>query len=209
MRVGLRFFALAVALLVPATSLHARKVAPLPCGDGRFVFQSNDGELLVGSGAQQVVVVAGDRISIESGCPLDQLQTSRVRPARHATKLTASWKACGEKRSVRLIASISKNDDCRLMKGIRRAKKSRAKRFTATRSFCGDRILDSGNDEQCDGRGCPGGETCSDQCDLVTAVAWSPDGALLASVAGGQLVQLGTNALSTGPDTSVRFWRWE
>jgi len=45
--------------------------------------------------------------------------------------------------------------------------------------------------------------------DLVTAVAWSPDGSMLASTAGGPLVSLATNDLSTGPDMAVRFWRSE
>ncbi len=52
-------------------------------------------------------------------------------------------------------------------------------------------------------------QTVGGSADLVTAVAWSPDGSTLASVAGGQLVQLATNPLSSGPDTSVRFWRWQ
>ena len=52
-------------------------------------------------------------------------------------------------------------------------------------------------------------QTVSGSADLVTAVAWSPNGALLASVAGGQLVSLATNQESTGPDMSVRFWRWQ
>jgi len=52
-------------------------------------------------------------------------------------------------------------------------------------------------------------QTVAGSGDLVTAVAWSPDGTALASVAGGQLVQQATNALSTGPDTSLRLWRWQ
>jgi WD40 repeat protein len=43
--------------------------------------------------------------------------------------------------------------------------------------------------------------------DLVTAVAWSPDSTMLASVAGGQLVYLATNQMSDGPDTLVRLWK--
>jgi len=44
--------------------------------------------------------------------------------------------------------------------------------------------------------------------DLVTAVAWSPDGELLASTAGGPLVNLELNEMVEGPDTTVRFWTW-
>ena len=42
--------------------------------------------------------------------------------------------------------------------------------------------------------------------DLVTNVAWSPDGRTLASVAGGPLVALATNQLVEGPDMQLRLW---
>jgi WD40 repeat protein len=52
-------------------------------------------------------------------------------------------------------------------------------------------------------------QTVGGSGDLVTALAWSPDGSRLASVAGGQLVSLGTNQSVTGPDMRVRLWRWQ
>lgn len=52
-------------------------------------------------------------------------------------------------------------------------------------------------------------QTISGHADLVTAVAFSPDGQTLASTAGGPLVSLATNDLSTGPDMAIRFWRWQ
>ena len=44
--------------------------------------------------------------------------------------------------------------------------------------------------------------------DVVTAVAWSPDGATLASTAGGPLIMLALVDVSDGPDETVRLWRW-
>jgi WD40 repeat protein len=44
--------------------------------------------------------------------------------------------------------------------------------------------------------------------DVVTAVAWSPDGATLASTAGGPLIMLALVDASDGPDKTVRLWRW-
>src|SRR5262245_19479222 len=44
--------------------------------------------------------------------------------------------------------------------------------------------------------------------DVVTALAWSPDGEHLASTAGGPLLQLRIADMSEGPDQSVRLWRW-
>lgn len=42
--------------------------------------------------------------------------------------------------------------------------------------------------------------------DLVTAVAFSPDGATLASTAGGPVLSMALLESTTGPDTNVRFW---
>jgi WD40 repeat protein len=50
-------------------------------------------------------------------------------------------------------------------------------------------------------------DTIAGHADLVTAVAWSPDGRALASTAGGQLVQESLNQIVSGPDTAIRLWR--
>jgi WD40 repeat protein len=42
--------------------------------------------------------------------------------------------------------------------------------------------------------------------DTVTAVAWSPDGATLASTAGGPLFSVPLSEIVTGPDQAVRLW---
>jgi WD40 repeat protein len=42
--------------------------------------------------------------------------------------------------------------------------------------------------------------------DLVTAVAFSPDGATLASTAGGPVLSMALLESTTGPDTAVRLW---
>jgi WD40 repeat protein len=44
--------------------------------------------------------------------------------------------------------------------------------------------------------------------DLVTALAWSPDGATLASTAGGPLLKQALVEVSDGPDQTIRLWRW-
>lgn len=49
--------------------------------------------------------------------------------------------------------------------------------------------------------------TVTGHADLVTAVAWSPDGRTLASTAGGQLVQESINQMVLGPDMTIRLWR--
>ena len=42
--------------------------------------------------------------------------------------------------------------------------------------------------------------------DIVSAVAWSPDGHVLASTAGGPRVSLALLNVTTGPDLTVRLW---
>ncbi len=51
-------------------------------------------------------------------------------------------------------------------------------------------------------------DTLVGHADAVTAVAWSPDGARLASTAGGPLLLLRLADVSDGPDQNVRLWRW-
>ena len=51
-------------------------------------------------------------------------------------------------------------------------------------------------------------DTLTGHDDVVTAVAWSPDGTTLASTAGGPLIMLALVEVSDGPDEAVRLWRW-
>jgi WD40 repeat protein len=44
--------------------------------------------------------------------------------------------------------------------------------------------------------------------DTVSAVTWSPDGATLASTAGGPALSMALLESTVGPDMAVRLWRW-
>jgi WD40 repeat protein len=44
--------------------------------------------------------------------------------------------------------------------------------------------------------------------DDVSALAWSPDGSMLASTAGGPVLSQILNEVVDGPDTAVQLWRW-
>src|SRR5262249_3018542 len=96
---------------------------------------------------------------------------ANIKATREATRITAAWSSCtGLKGRVTLRASIDAAT-CNTMRGRLRDKAARPKvaaSFRATRSRCGDGIVDAGNNEQCDaGVGCAGGEVCNASCGCV------------------------------------------
>ena len=147
-----------LALAAPAYA------APPACAGGRYLLRPEDGQLIVGATARDAVTVAGNRLSIDSGCPADQATNVRVKGTRRGTRITASWSACGEQRKVRLVASITRASQCEQMTGVRRARRSAAKHWAARLSRCGDGFTDPGNDEACDGSTCPDGQACTSAC---------------------------------------------
>jgi WD40 repeat protein len=50
-------------------------------------------------------------------------------------------------------------------------------------------------------------DTLEGHNDLVTALAWSPDGETLASTAGGPLLKQALVDVSDGPDQTIRLWQ--
>jgi WD40 repeat protein len=51
-------------------------------------------------------------------------------------------------------------------------------------------------------------DTLAGHDDVVTSLAWSPDGQVLASTAGGPLLMLRLVEVSEGPDQAIHLWRW-
>src|SRR5262249_45892084 len=51
-------------------------------------------------------------------------------------------------------------------------------------------------------------DTLEGHDDVVTALAWSPDGETLASTAGGPLLKEALIDVSDGTEQTVRLWRW-
>jgi WD40 repeat protein len=49
-------------------------------------------------------------------------------------------------------------------------------------------------------------DTLAGHDDIVSAVAWSPDGSMLASTAGGPLLSGSLNSIVEGPDQAIRLW---
>src|SRR5262245_56935760 len=137
--------AAALVLLEGATALSRKR--PTPCPGGRFLVQSSDGPLVAGASTplpDAVVVNDHGRVVIASGCPETAGRlTARARFAR----LSARWAACDAMAGVRLRAKLAA-PACDTLVGRLRAKRQPAKRFTATRSGCGDGVVDEGGGEQ-------------------------------------------------------------
>jgi Pectinacetylesterase len=161
----LRSLFVLVLTLVPALPALAKK-APV-CPDGRFVQETRI--IPVGGsagGAFDVVVVQGGQISIGSGCAPVHAQLRGKKDG--STSVHAKWKKCGDYRKVKLNARIVADGDetCARLTGSLKAKKASAIALDATRTRCGDGIVDTGAGEACD----PPGGACNDQCQTDGAI---------------------------------------
>jgi hypothetical protein len=146
-------------LVVVGPAAAARRTV---CPDGRFVQETR---ILPGSadGAFDAVVIANGTISIESGCDATRVHEKALKSG--ATRVRAAWKRCGTLKKVRLGGTIiTDGDPCRRLIAVVKARKTAGAAVGATRSACGDGIVDPGNGEACD----PPSATCDAQCQLTT-----------------------------------------
>lgn len=144
---GRRIVALLSALL--ASVVVAEPAGAKPCKSGRFLVKHG------GTRYFDAVTLAGGRVSIDRMCA----------PARgkfhggRKTSVAAKWRACEAYRNARLTAKIR---DCRDMKGKLRARRPKLKmNFGATRSVCGDGVVDVDGGEDCEP---PGTRACDARC---------------------------------------------
>ncbi|MCW5892760.1 MAG: hypothetical protein KIT14_19785 [bacterium] len=177
---------LALAVLVLAAPAAARKRPPA-CPDGGFIVT---GTTLTGlPGSSDGVFVVGKQVRLASGCDATKLRR-RSRAARD--RLAARWKRCtaGDAvvKRVRLRARVAA-PACDTLEGTVKVRGRKKMRFTATRSRCGDgvvdgsagEICDDGNTTPCDGcsADCTSADTCIADCAAYTrptlAVAACPD----------------------------------
>src|SRR5947208_2016913 len=137
MREALRAVMLAIlALVAPAAAKR-----PL-CQDGRFVQAA---PILPGLAPRpsDAVVVKDGELSIESGCAPTPVHEKALR--RGGTRVHAKWKTCGTLRDVRFAGTIRDDGDaCVRLDGALRARKIHAVAVAATRTRCGDGIVDGG-----------------------------------------------------------------
>jgi hypothetical protein len=152
-----------IAGVVPSLLLGLAAVAPAiaarpVCPDGRFV---QNGPVLPGSpdAAFGAIVIENGQVTIENGCPPTR---AKLRGKKNGdTRVRAKWKQCGTLRKVRLSGNIIEDGaSCARLVGIVKAKKEETETLGATRTRCGDGVVDPVTGETCD----PPGASCSDQC---------------------------------------------
>jgi hypothetical protein len=148
---------IAGAVITPAqAATHKRHKKPPACPPGRYVVR---GAALIPAApsALYAVVVQDQDVGIDSDCPLSK---GRVTPTTQGTQVFGRWASCGPLEGVRLRALTESL--CNAMAGVLRARRYSARRFVATRSRCGDGIVDVGAGEQCDVlQGCDPPATCT------------------------------------------------
>lgn len=172
----------AVALALASPAAAAR---PTACPDGRFLLPEGVALLTPPApGDRRIVTLAAKRLAIEGVCPPAR---AKVKASRRATVVGARWRACGERKGVRLSGTLA-SPGCNVLRGSLKAKKQPAVAFQAGRSVCGDGFADVAGGETCDRP--PGGETGAEPTpasldaarDAIAAgatdVPLSPDGTL-------------------------------
>jgi len=149
---------LLVALL--AADAQASDRPPI-CPDARYVVEA---ELPDDASGRFLVRIEDDRVFFETFCT--GRHWGRIRRTRRGPRLRARLRGCESLgRSVRVAATVT--DGCETFAGAMQVDGKRPRRRTlrATRSRCGDGVVDGGNGETCDGAGgCVEGHACGEQC---------------------------------------------
>jgi hypothetical protein len=165
MRPPLRETVVRAAVLVLAT-IHPALAKPSVCPEGRFVQATR---ILPGAANESfdAVIIQNGQIAIASGCDPARVH---LKATRKGTRVRAAWRRCGDLRRVRLSGTIVEDGEpCRRLIGTLRAKKTDASALSATRTTCGDTIIDPAR-ETCD----PPGSTCSAQCQIEQSTGPDP-----------------------------------
>jgi hypothetical protein len=139
-----------VVAMACATVAVAGRGAKITCPPGRYLVQEGAPLLPAGRPLQidAVAVHANGAISIDSGCPPVQ---GKVKATKHGPHLKVRWRAgacTGVASKAKVHARVTA--DCNMLSGTLKAKGLRVS-FGATRSACGDGIIDVEGGEICDG----------------------------------------------------------
>ena len=150
---------LATALVAGPSAAVARPPAT-SCPPGRFLLAAG-GAAARGLPQPVAITIDGPSVAMDVACsdPVVRVVATAAR-----TRVRARWTHCNAgPGSIRLRASIAA-PACERMTGVLGTGRARPRRFTATRSACGDGRRDP-EIEECDaGVGCGAGEMCTAAC---------------------------------------------
>jgi hypothetical protein len=146
--------------LMLVVGVDARRAKESPCAGGRFVVAGDPlmaEATLGGPDAITVEVGSPNLVSTDSGCPETK---AVVRKTRRGTRVGVRWPRCGGVAGrVRLRALFA--EDCASLSGTLRGRsQTLARDVVATRSTCGDGMLDVGAGEACEDAAPCGDDAC-------------------------------------------------
>jgi len=131
---------------------------PPPCAGGRYLVQ--DAPLIAGSTAVEPDVVSiGDfQVAVDSGCAPKPVN---VRATWQGTRFRRRWWECDAIAGPVVVTGLIE-PTCQVMTGRLVARRAKLRRnFVATRSRCGDAIVDVGGGEECEtAEDCAGDVAC-------------------------------------------------
>lgn len=151
-----------ILLTARSSPVAAKMPKPQRCAPGRFLVDPADEPLLPG----ETLLIDALGFDAQGGVSLDGCDAgapASVRAKRRATTLLAKWQACGTFAKVSVSARIA-SPACDTLTGRIKAKKTKAKTFTAHLSMCGDHRVDTGGGEVCDGSAQSGDASCPGSC---------------------------------------------
>src|SRR6185369_16403156 len=156
---ALRSVAAFILVLASVGSSPARTARPAPCEPGRFLVS---GSPVAGkAGALQL----GSAVSLDALCASVAPKKLKIN-RKGVTAVLAKWSSCdGLTGTVVLHGKILAG--CNAFDGTLKAKKLKTK-IHATRSTCGDGVVDQGGGEVCDDGNTTGGDGCEADCKHAT-----------------------------------------
>lgn len=131
---------------------------PPPCAGGRYLVQ--DAPLIAGGAAvvPDVISIGDFQVAVGSGCAAKPVN---VRATWQGTRFRKRWWQCDDIAGPVVVTALIE-PTCQVMTGRLVARRAKVRRnFVATRSRCGDGIVDAGGGEECEAAAdCPDEVAC-------------------------------------------------
>ena len=189
--------ALVAVVVLSSDWATSKKERPPACPSARYLLSS---PLVIGEPATPVSgLEAGDsNVALDDTC--DPIAPKRYKGTKKkGTRVRVKWPACeGLRGKVRLRGRIV--DDCQTFTGSLRARRFK-ERFTATRSRCGDELVDTGGGEECDP---PAAGTCSAECRRTVSAVVGAGGGQVTSLDDRLSVNIPAGALAGDTEITIR-----